>query len=300
MGDSPSPGISGETCVFVTVVRDHAMYARLVRDNPNNAGGEFVAFDNLKENLSITARYNSFLDGWDYARQAWFVFVHEDYEFLEPIAAILRDADRECIYGTCGARSTWPGDDVAWALNSNRDGSALGLYGRPFREPVEVLTADCNCMIVHSSLVCKFRLRFDEQLSFDLYAEDFEIVAFERHGIRTKVLPVLNHHFSFGHVGRRFFVQRGYLMKKHAEASRLYGTTTKQLIGPLSLVMAARRSHRCRRRMGWMRKIVRFFWHVKHSSDGHLRVRIVGIPFRFSAPGRYAAHFTVGKRRSSG
>ena len=38
MENSPSSGISGETCVFVTVVRDHAMYARLLRDNPNNAG----------------------------------------------------------------------------------------------------------------------------------------------------------------------------------------------------------------------------------------------------------------------
>ena len=52
-------------CVFVTVVRDKALYERLVRDNPNNAGGEFVMFDNLAENLSITARYNSFLDRWD-------------------------------------------------------------------------------------------------------------------------------------------------------------------------------------------------------------------------------------------
>ena len=34
------------------------------------AGAEFVAFDNLAENMSITRRYNSFLDGWDYSRKA--------------------------------------------------------------------------------------------------------------------------------------------------------------------------------------------------------------------------------------
>ena len=78
MEDRPSPVISGDTCVFVTVVRDRAMYARLVRDNPNNAGGEFVAFDNIAENLSVTVRYNSFLGSWEYSREAWFVFVHED------------------------------------------------------------------------------------------------------------------------------------------------------------------------------------------------------------------------------
>ena len=66
-------------CVFVTVVRDKAMYDRLVKGNPNNAGAEFVAFDNLAENLPVTRRYNSFLEGWDYSRPAWFVFLHEDY-----------------------------------------------------------------------------------------------------------------------------------------------------------------------------------------------------------------------------
>ena len=44
-------------CVFVTVVRDHELYRRLVSGNSNNAGGEFVAFDNLVENMSVTRRY---------------------------------------------------------------------------------------------------------------------------------------------------------------------------------------------------------------------------------------------------
>ncbi|MBQ6327426.1 MAG: hypothetical protein IJI35_00290, partial [Kiritimatiellae bacterium] len=114
-------------CVFVTVVRDKAMYDRLVKGNPNNAGAEFVAFDNLAENLPVTRRYNSFLEGWDYSRPAWFVFLHEDYEFLEPLGACLDRVDPRCIYGTVGARSTRPGDDALWALNSNRDGSDLGL-----------------------------------------------------------------------------------------------------------------------------------------------------------------------------
>jgi hypothetical protein len=293
MEDRPSPVISGDTCVFVTVVRDHAMYARLVRDNPNNAGGEFVAFDNIAENLSVTVRYNSFLDSWEYSREAWFVFVHEDYEFLEPVGPLLANADRRCIYGTCGARSTRPGDDVVWALNSNRDGTNLGLYGRPFPGTPTVLTADCNCLMVHSSLVREFSLRFDEKLTFDLYAEDFEIAAFERFGIPTKILGVANHHYSFGNIAPRFFVQRRYLMDKYKDASRVYGTTTKQLIGPVKLVLAARRSHRCRRRTGWLRKVVRFFWHLKHSSDGYLRIRVAGIPLKFPAAGRYAAHLAA-------
>ena len=277
-------------CVFVAVVRDHDMYARLVKGNPSNAGGKFVAFDNLAENLSVTARYNSFLDSWDYSREAWFVFVHEDYEFLEPVGPLLAKADRKSIYGTCGARSTHPGDDIVWALNSNRDGTNLGVYGRPFRGQPTVLTSDCNCLMVHSSLVREFGLRFDEKLTFDLYAEDFEIGAFERFGIATRILGVANHHYSFGNIAPRFFVQRRYLMDKYRDASRVYGTTTKQLIGPLTLVLAAKRANRRRRRFGWLRRIGRFFWYRKYSRDGYMRLRVLGFRARFRAAGKYAEH----------
>ena len=267
-------------CVFVTVVRDREMYDRLVRNNPNNAGAEFVAFDNLAENLPVTRRYNSFLEGWDYSRPAWFVFLHEDYEFLEPLGACLDRVDRRCIYGTVGARSTRPGDDALWALNSNRDGSELGLYGSPISAPVPVLTADCNCLIVHSDLVRDYSLRFDENLTFDLYAEDFEMNAFERFGVRTKVLGVRNHHYSFGHMAKRFFEQRRYLMRKYSDASRAYGTTTKQIIGPMPLVLAARRANRRWRRRSWLRKIARFLWYRKYSRDGYMRLRLLGLRFR--------------------
>ena len=242
-------------CVFVAVVRDHDMYARLVKDNPNNAGGEFVAFDNLAGNLSVTVRYNSFLDSWDYSREAWFVFVHEDYEFLEPVGTILSKADCKCIYGTCGARSTRPGDDIVWALNSNRDGTDLGLYGRPFSGTPTVLTP-------------------------------------------TKILGVANHHYSFGNIAPRFFVQRRYLMDKYRDASRVYGTTTKQLVGPMTLVLEAKRANRRWRRLGWLRRVGRFFWYRKYSRDGLVRVRIFGLRLKFRAAGKYARYmgFESGRR----
>ena len=268
-------------CVFVTVVRDHELYRRLVSGNSNNAGGEFVAVDNLVENMSVTRRYNSFLDSWDYSKKAWFVFIHEDYEFLEPLAPVLARVDPRCIYGTVGARSTRPGDDVLWAVNSNKDGSGVGLYGRPFSGCPEVLTTDCNCMIVHSDLVLEFHRRFDERLTFDLYAEDFEINAFERHGILTRVLGVRNHHYSFGRIGRRFFEQRRYLMEKYAEASRVYGTTTKQLIGPMCRVLAVRRANRFWRRTSLVRKIARIFFYRKYSRDFRMRLRVFGGPLKF-------------------
>ncbi len=290
MTDTSAPDHEAQNCVFVTVVRDHEMYRRLVKCNSNNAGGTFVAYDNSLENRNITTRYNSFLDSWDYSSKAWFVFLHEDYEFLEPIGRILAGVDKRCIYGTVGAKTTRPGDDILWALNSNRDGSSLKLFGRPFQGQPLVLTSDCNCMIVHSDLVRSFGLRFDEKLSFDLYVEDFEINAFEKHGIETRIIGILNHHYSYGHIAHRFYVQRRYLRQKYSEASRVYGTTTKQLIGPSRLVLQAIRANRCYRRMQGLRRLLHFFWYLKYSRDGYVRVRFLGVVLKFRAAGRYARY----------
>ena len=267
-------------CVFISVVRDFPFYERLVRGNPVNAGAKFVAFDNLAENRSITARYNSFLDGWDFATEAWFVFLHEDFQFLEPVGEILEKCSRDRIYGVVGPRTTRPDSDVLFSLNSDRDGCRLAFYGQPFKEPIEVLTTDCNCLIVHSSLVARLCLRFDEHLLFDLYAEDFEIDARERFGIRTFVLPVRCRHWSFGHMGERFFRQRGYLMDKYAEASRVYRTTTRQLIGPRRMAAKALLANRRWARRDWLRRILHFFWYRKFSRDGFMRIRILGLRFK--------------------
>lgn len=61
------------------------MYDRLARNNPKNAGDEFVCFDNRKENVGVAERYNSFLDSYDYESPAWFVFCHEDWETKEDL-----------------------------------------------------------------------------------------------------------------------------------------------------------------------------------------------------------------------
>lgn len=274
-------------CVYITVVRDEEMYSRLVKDNPCNRGGDFRLLDNRSENKSVTERYNAFLESWDYSKDAWFVFIHEDYEFLEPLSPILKRASKACIYGTVGMKSVRSGSDVLWALNSNRDGSRLGLYGNPIKKPVEVLTTDCNCMIVHSSLVKKHGLRFDENLLFDFYTEDFEMNAYERFGIKTYVLPAKNHHYSFGNIGKRFLTQRRYLLKKYANASRVYRTTTRQFFGPMREVVRTIYQNRLLRRLDRPKRLGHFFWYKKYSRDGYCRIRIFGLRFKWKV--RYVA-----------
>ena len=257
--------------IFVSVVRDFAMYDRLVRNNPSNAGAEFVAFDNNAENKTIPVRYNSFLDSYDYSKEAWFVFCHEDFQFLEPIAPKLESLDKGTIYGVFGAKLRVPG--VGLQIDSNKDGSDMSFRGAPVSGPTTVDTIDCACLIVHSSLVAKFGLRFDENLTYDLYTEDFVIAAKEQYGIDTKVLPIRSHHYSYGNVVQRFHDQLRYLNDKFATASRVYVTTTCYAIGNASGLQAVtdliNSRHRIPRK--WL-----FYRKVSHA--GRVTVKVLGIP----------------------
>ena len=75
-------------------------------------------------------------------------------------------------------------------------------------------TFDCQCLIVHSSLVERFSLRFDENFTFDLYVEDFCISAFENHGVISRILPMDCRHWSYGSVSDRFMRLKEYLSSK--------------------------------------------------------------------------------------
>ena len=91
--------------IFISVVRDFKMYDRLVRKNVYNSGADFIAFDNRSENIGIASRYNFFLDGYDFAEPAWFVFCHEDWEAKESIASKLNNLSTGNLYGPIGAKS---------------------------------------------------------------------------------------------------------------------------------------------------------------------------------------------------
>lgn len=257
--------------IFVSVVRDFAMYNRLVRDNPNNDGAKFVAFDNNIENMTIPARYNSFLVSLDCSNSEWIVFLHEDFQFLEPLGAKLPYMDTNAIYGVFGAKLRVPG--VGLQIDSNKDGSDMSFRGAPVATETSVDTVDCACVMVHSSLIGKFGLRFDERLTYDLYTEDFGISARERFGVETKVLPIRSHHYSYGNVQSRFHEQLQYLNGKYSDASRVYVTTTCYAIGNASGLQAVtdliNSRHRIPRK--WL-----FYRKVSHA--GRVTVKVLGIP----------------------
>lgn len=215
--------------VFITVVRDFDFYDRFFINNGNVNVHTLVPIDNRADNLYITTQYNRFLETYDYDNDAWFVFCHEDFELKEDIAPILSSLDKEAIYGPVGCRlyvskKTLFGERVKSLYLgqiecSAKDGSGVFSEGQKISNPERVDTVDCACLIVHSSLVHEEGLRFDESLSFDLYAEDFCIRALREYNIFTYAVQLACRHWSKGVFSERFYKQLIRLNKKYKDAS---------------------------------------------------------------------------------
>lgn len=214
--------------VIFSVVRDLDMFHRCVSANPNNKDCAIYFFDNRDVNERVPVVYNRFLDAYDYSTASWFVLCHEDFEFLEPIGEILDDIDTDSIYGPIGGRLTpkfqwllgglWRSELKGEIIESAKDGSGLKRVGDCSPTGTVVDAVDCQCIVVHSDLVRRCHLRFDENLSFDLYAEDFCFGAYVNHMILTRILAIKCHHHSQGRLLPRFFSQKEYLDSKYYSA----------------------------------------------------------------------------------
>lgn len=192
--------------IFITVHIDKALYTKCILNNffiLNSPLCTVVGFDNKNDNKNISTRYNQFLDSYDFTSPAWFIFCHSDWEVREDIVSVSHTLDKKCIYGPIGA-----------FLLCNSDGSFVREYrGQCFEKKrdgtmerqqlcqridtgILVDTLDCQCLIVHSSLIQQYNLRFDDDLRFDLYVEDFCINAKTAHGISSKIVNIQCCHWN--------------------------------------------------------------------------------------------------------
>lgn len=211
-----------ESVCIVSAVRDFDLYGRLIAHNPNTIAAQLITLDNRKDNLPIPRRYNDFLEDYDYSKPAWFVFCHEDFEILEPLAPLLEKLPRQHLYGPFGCKRIGLfgiGMQITRGhlQECNRDGSGTPwICGSDKGMTMsKVETFDCCCLIVHSSLVQKHHLRFDENLLFDLYVEDFCATAKIQHGIQSRILRFSAMHHSGSHPTERLYRHLPYLEKKY-------------------------------------------------------------------------------------
>jgi hypothetical protein len=272
--------------VIVSVVRDFEIYQRLVRGNRFNCGAQFYPVDNRERNEAVPVCYNRFLEHYDYSQEAWFVFCHEDWEIQEDWQKRLGELDTESLYGPVGVRVVGRKRIVLGQIkNSMKDGSDCRLVGNAFKTGGVLGTFDCQCVIVHSSLIQRTGLRFDPHLAFDFYVEEFCMQARETFGVLSRVLALRCQHYSFGNLQPRFHKAVDYVRQKYPRLKRCYSTTaTKVLMGPtnrLEIFFVEKE----------LRHIV-FMRHVYYSKitrSNHQIVKIFKIPVRHRkcAPGEY-------------
>ena len=192
---------------FISVVNDYNLYDRYVKNNKyvkmiKNV--KCIDFDNTKTNKYISVRYNDFLNSYDYSKESWFIFCHQDWELFTDITSLLSCLDKTKIYGPIGCQGDF---DVSVkgkyariykgeCIEVSRDGSQQTKTSFcSFKDPL-VDTLDCQAMLVHSSLINKYNLRFDENLKWDLYVEDFCFNSYLRYGIETNVVKIKCCHHS--------------------------------------------------------------------------------------------------------
>lgn len=214
-----------------SVVRDLAMYERCVLENPCFDGAELVMCDNRVENRAVTRLYNDFLDGIDDDR--WIVLCHEDWELKENLLDVLMKLDKDKLYGPIGIFVEEKKNVDVMVIkgrvhqSSKKGGKAAVICGKELVGRVD--TFDCQCLILHSSLSRQHSLRFDENLSFDMYVEDFCMNAYEQAGVESHVISIACHHHSEGKLSKSFKDSVEYVRKKYSKSKKRYATIVGHL-----------------------------------------------------------------------
>ncbi len=201
--------------VFVPYVNEK-MARAFFDGNPNLRGMDVELIDNRARSAGLPCLYNEIIER-HLDEDAWLFFVHEDFEVQGAFIDTTRLAT-DAIYGTCGVRLKDRAVPIAFGRHkcSNKDGSDVVEVGLVIETPTWVETLDCQSILLHTSLLRdRPRLRFDETLTFDLYAEDLCILAQESFGIAVLVVPMQFQHYSKGKVSHRYWKGLRHLAAKY-------------------------------------------------------------------------------------
>ncbi len=216
---------------LVSVVKDFEMYRQCIVDNPYTRGCETVTIDNTVENLPVTVQYNRFLDSLK--EECWVCFCHEDWKPVSDLTSVVESLDISSLHGPIGVfveerRSRDIIVPRGHVFQTRKDGKRpIEIPGKDIVGRVD--TFDCQCLIVHSSVLDKYGLRFDENLSFDMYVEDFCVAAYERYGIESRTADIPCMHCSAGKLSDRFFDSLEYIRKKYFVTKKRYATIVGHL-----------------------------------------------------------------------
>lgn len=232
----PEGARRGERVILISACNNPAIYQRYAATSMGVEPQDFRRYDNTVENLPVPARYNQFISGLTEADEAWLAFVHNDFVFHEDPRPWLADVSRDNLYGVVGADLSSRADGRGGAAAVDGPGEnrleckvrgqvlcspqliASGICGTPVDGMVPVKTVDCCCVIVHSSLVRRLGLRFDESFEWHFYSEELSLRAFRQWGVKTFVLPIRSGHYGLGAMNEAFYDASRRLFSDYSQA----------------------------------------------------------------------------------
>lgn len=215
----------------ICVVNNQEIFEKVVKNNENLKNCEYFVFDNTRENVAITKRYNSFIDKNLNDKDSWYLFIHQDFGIMQDIDSLLKKLDRNNIYGAVGVKilkgiffgKKGKGRNLGFKtvlkltigriLQGNNDFNFKKHWCPALFQPT-VDAIDCCCIMIHSSLIKKYNLRFDENLNFHLYAEELCYRAKRDYKIKTKVVQMKCFHLGQGTLDEDFEKSAKYLKEK--------------------------------------------------------------------------------------
>lgn len=184
--------------------------------NPNLWPYRCAGLDNRGLNYGLPFLYNLIIED-AINRDAWLFFVHEDFEIKGDLWHETSKLNPNAVYGTFGVKLE-DKTPVGYGMHicSNKDGSDAVRVGRAISRPQRVETLDCQSVLLHTSLLRRAPLlRFDEELTFDLYVEDLCMNAQFIHELPVFAFGLDFQHYSHGFITRRYREGLLYLGRKY-------------------------------------------------------------------------------------
>jgi len=228
-------GLAGQRLQLVCVSHRPDVFERYVGSNSHVNRHPIVVYDNSRENAGIAERYNQFIE--QQMGEGWCIFMHHDLCFDEDPLHRIQRLPMNIIYGVTGTRLEklhryvylGPSRKHGLTLQAGHHYGRrhLGMIkcrleiaeaqicGAPVEDTAVVDTVDACCLIVHSSLIRRYHLRFDPLLAWHFYSEDFSLNARRSHGIETRVVQMDCGHYGYGRMDEDFYQSKGYLVKKY-------------------------------------------------------------------------------------
>jgi hypothetical protein len=186
---------------IVTVVKDFELYESSIKSNEFIKNCNLITYDNSQEDISITQRYNDFLENHlkKISANDWIIFCNQGFSFMEDVKEIIKTLEPNSIYGVMGAKTkrkfSWRRfkfiDEIAKVGGVITDEDYIPKKRSKKEQKLKMVeNIDSCCMLINAELLQDFHLNFNEKLPYFFFIEEFCLAALYKYKIKSYVLPL--------------------------------------------------------------------------------------------------------------